>query len=316
MLDMRRLSHALALSEHRNFARAAEALHITQPALSRSIQTLEEGLGVRLFDRGPREVEPTAFGELVLRHARGLELSARDLERELHLAKGMEIGELNIGAGPYGAASMIGAPIGQMSKLYPQLRTKVLIAPWQELPARIRAREIDLVVSDVSELSDQDDLEITPLTPHRGFVVCRADHPLAGQKNVTLAQIFCFPSAGPNLPRNAVEKLLQQLPPAARDYVAKNGLLSVTCDSSSVMKAMLAESDALSIMSLFMFIKELKNGELAVIRDLDLGIQGQFGITRLRGRSLSAPVEAFLELLVEHDRALFAMEQSLLKTYT
>ena len=82
MFDMRRLRHALALAEHRNFARAAAALHITQPALSRSIQALEEGMGVLLFDRSPRDVEPTAFGELVLRHARGLELSSRDLDRE------------------------------------------------------------------------------------------------------------------------------------------------------------------------------------------------------------------------------------------
>ena len=92
MFDLRRLRHALALAEHRNFARAAAALHITQPALSRSIQALEDGLGVRLFDRSPRDVDPTAFGELVLRHARSLELSARDLDRELQLAKGLEIG--------------------------------------------------------------------------------------------------------------------------------------------------------------------------------------------------------------------------------
>ncbi|MEI8352823.1 MAG: LysR family transcriptional regulator [bacterium] len=71
MFDMRRLRHALALAEHRNFARAATALHITQPALSRSIQSLEDALGVHLFDRNPRDVEPTAFGELVLRHAAG-----------------------------------------------------------------------------------------------------------------------------------------------------------------------------------------------------------------------------------------------------
>ena len=65
VFDMRRLRHALALAEYRNFARAADALHITQPALSRSIQSLEDGLGVRLFDRSPRDVQPTAFGELV-----------------------------------------------------------------------------------------------------------------------------------------------------------------------------------------------------------------------------------------------------------
>ncbi|MCX7167486.1 MAG: LysR family transcriptional regulator [Rhodocyclales bacterium] len=312
MFDMRRLRHALALAEHRNFARAATALHITQPALSRSIQSLEDALGVRLFDRSPRDVEPTAFGELVLRHARGLELSARDLDRELQLAKGLEIGTLNVGAGPWGAASMVGVTIGKLSRLYPRLRTRVLISPWMELPARIRSREVDLMVADVSEVQGQDDLEITPLMAHRAFVVCRPDHPLTQQDGVGAADIFRFPLAGPHLPQHAVDTMLRHMPAAVREHVKVHGLLSITCDSSSVLKAILANSDAISIMSVFMVIKELGDGDLAMIRELDLGVQGQFGVTRLRGRSLSAPAEAFLKLLTEHDQNISAMEQSLL----
>lgn len=315
MFDMRRLRHALALAEHRNFARAAAALHITQPALSRSIQSLEDGLGVRLFDRSPRDVEPTAFGELVLRHARGLELSARDLDRELQLAKGLEIGTLNIGAGPWGAASMVGVTVGKLSRLYPRLRTRVLISPWMELPARIRSREVDLMVSDVSEVQGQEDLEITPLMPRRAYVVCRTGHPLTAQAGVSAADIFRFPLAGPHLPQHAVDKMLKHMPQPVREQVKKNGLLAITCDSSSVLKVILTNSDAISIMSPFMAIKELHAGDLALIRDLDLGLQGQFGVTRLRGRSLSAPAEAFLKLLTEHDRDISAMEHMLLDSY-
>ena len=312
MFDMRRLRHALALAEHRNFARAAAALHITQPALSRSIQSLEDGLGVRLFDRSPRDVVPTAFGELVLRHACGLELSARDLDRELQLAKGLEIGTLNVGSGPWGAASMVGVTIGKLSRLYPRLRTRVLISPWMELPARIRSREVDLMVADVSEVQGQDDLEITPLLPHRAFVVCRPGHPLTTQAEVSAGDIFRFPLAGPHLPQHAVDKMLRHMPQAVRQHVSTNGLLAITCDSSSVLKAILANSDAISIMSVFMVIKELRDGDLAMIRELDLGVQGQFGVTRLRGRSLSAPAAAFLRLLTEHDREITAMEAALL----
>lgn len=315
MVDMRHLRHALALAEHRNFARASAALNITQPALTRSIQTLENALGVRLFDRSPRDVEATAFGELVLRHARGIELSTRDLDRELQLAKGLEIGTLNVGAGPYGAASMVGAAIGRLSRLYPRLRSRVLIAPWQELPTRIRAREVDLMVSDVSEVQGKEDLEITPLMAHPSFIVCRPGHPLTVQDNVTAADMFRFPLAGPHLPQHAVDTLLQHMPAAVREHVNIHGLLAVTCDSSSVLKAILINSDAVSIMSLFMVIKELQGGELAMIRGLDLGVRGQFGITRLRGRTLSAPAEAFLGLLTEHDRDLGAMEQKLLDSY-
>lgn len=315
MFDLRHLRHALALAEHRNFARAAAALHITQPALTRSIQALEDGLGVRLFDRSPRDVEATAFGQLVLKHARGIEMSSRDLDRELQLAKGLEIGTLNVGAGPWGAASMVGVTIGRLSRLYPRLRTRVLIAPWMELPTRIRSREVDLMVADVSEVQGQDDLEITPLTPRQGFVVCRPGHPLTSRTETAVADIFRYPLAGPHLPQHAIDTMLGHMPAAVRDHVNAHGLLSITCDSSSVLKAILANSDAVSIMSVFMVIKELRDGDLTMIRGLDIGVQGQFGVTRLRGRTLSAPAEAFLGLLTEHDRDISVRERELLASY-
>lgn len=314
MFDMRRLRHALALAEHRNFARAAAALHITQPALSRSIQALEEGMGVLLFDRSPRDVEPTAFGELVLRHARGLNFLPRSRSRTA-TGEGAGNRHLNIGAGPWGAASMVGITVGKLSRLYPRLRTRVLISPWIELPARIRSREVDLMVADVSEVQGQDDLDITPLQPHRAFVVCRPGHPLTAQSGVGAADIFRFPLAGPHLPQHAIDKVLQHMPQPIREQGRKHGLLTITCDSSSVLKAILANSDAISIMSPFMAIKELRDGDLAMIRELDLNVQGQFGVTRLRGRTLSAPAEAFLKLLKEHDREISAMECALLDSY-
>jgi DNA-binding transcriptional LysR family regulator len=312
MLDMRRLGHAVALAEHRNFARAAASLHITQPALSRSIQALEDSMGVQLFDRSPRDVEPTAFGELVLRHARSLALSARDLDRELQLAKGLEIGTLNVGTGPWGAAAMVGVTVGKLSRQYPRLRTSVLVSPWMELPARIRSREVDLMVSEISGVSTQEDLEVTPLLAHRAYVVCRPGHPLTLQADMCAAELFKFPLAGPNLPAHAEATLLSHVPAPLREQAKNRGLLSVTCDSSSVLKSILVHSDAVSVMSLFMVMKELRSGELTLIPNLDLGLQGQFGITRLRGRTLSAPAKVFADRLVEHDKALFESEREVL----
>ena len=75
-IELRHLRHALALAEHGNFARAAEALHLSQPALTRSLQALEAQVGEQLFDRSHREVTPTTMGELLLQHARQLLLHA------------------------------------------------------------------------------------------------------------------------------------------------------------------------------------------------------------------------------------------------
>jgi DNA-binding transcriptional LysR family regulator len=315
MLDIRHLRHAIGLANHGNYARAAEALHLTQPALTRSIQNLEQKLGVRLFDRSRRGVEPTEFGTLLLRHAQDMELAVRDLERDIGMAKGLEIGTLDIGAGPWGAASIVGVAVGLLSQRYPRLRVRVLIAPWQELPARIRAREIDLMVSDVSEVQGQEALEITPLMPHRAFVVCRPDHPLMGGRPLAPADIFRYPLAGPHLPQHAIEKMLRLVPVEAREHARSRGLLAITCDSSSVLKAILANSDAISIMSPFMCLKELKSGDLAMLPALDLGVQGQFGVTRLRDRTPSAPATAFIDMLVEHDRRIVELEHALLASF-
>ncbi len=66
MIEIRRIEQAVTLSKYRNFARAAAALGLSQPALTRSIQVLEEELGVRLFDRYPRDIVPTEFGRVLL----------------------------------------------------------------------------------------------------------------------------------------------------------------------------------------------------------------------------------------------------------
>lgn len=93
MLDLRLLHQAVALARHRNFARAAESLRLTQPALSRSIAGLEAGLGEKLFNRTQQGVEPTAFGQMLLSRAQTLLEGATELERDFQLMRGLDIGE-------------------------------------------------------------------------------------------------------------------------------------------------------------------------------------------------------------------------------
>jgi len=100
-LDLRQLRHVLALDRHRNFGRAAEAIGLTQPALSRSLQALEDEIGARLFDRDRSHVAPTAVGERLIERARLLVNQARDIEQDLKQMLGLEVGLLRIGAGPY-----------------------------------------------------------------------------------------------------------------------------------------------------------------------------------------------------------------------
>jgi DNA-binding transcriptional LysR family regulator len=109
--------------------------------------------------------------------------------------------------GPYGGAALVGPVVARLNQRHPRLRIRVVVAPWTELPARARSREVDVVVSELSEISEQADFESRALSIHRLFVVCRAGHPLTTLKTVTPQDLFKFPIAGPQLPGPAFERL-------------------------------------------------------------------------------------------------------------
>src|SRR5262245_5745600 len=106
--DLRQLKHAHTVATHRSFARAARALNITQPALSRSVQMLEARLGSRLFDRSSTGVELTDAGRLLLEQASQLLGLADELARKTAWLRDMGNNYLSIGAGPYPTAMLLG----------------------------------------------------------------------------------------------------------------------------------------------------------------------------------------------------------------
>jgi DNA-binding transcriptional LysR family regulator len=308
VIELRHLRHLLALAEHGNFSRAADALHITQPALSRSIQALEASVGATLFDRNRSGIEPTEIGRLLLRHARSFDASAQDLDREVRLSKGLELGELRIGVGPYGGAALVGPVVGQLNRLHPRLRVRLTIAPWTELPERARARDVDVVVAELSELGTLDDFESQPLSEHRANFVCRTDHPVTRLPAVRLQDLYVYPIAGPRLPPAAEKALIDAAPNEQREYLRRAGLLTIECDSAKVLKVILTHSDALSMMPRFMVEAEARAGELVVLPDLDVDLRQRtrFGAAWLRHRSMSGAGRKFVELLCAHDAVLAA----------
>jgi DNA-binding transcriptional LysR family regulator len=313
-MDLRQLRYVLALAETRSYLRASEVLHISQSALSRSIQSLERSLGVTLFDRNKRKVEPTEFGRLLIQHARTLDLAARDLDRDFALARGLETGELNVGAGPYGGATLVAKAVGRLCTRHPNLRTTVVIGPWNEFPDRLRSREVDLMVADCRIIRGKDEFELTELAPHPSVVVCRPGHPLLAENQPDISEVFRYPLVGPRAPAEDVDALLQLAPAAARAELRRRGYLAVSCDSLPVLKTVLQTSDALCLMNLFMVADELRTGTLAVLPPyFDFERRGTFGVAWLRGRTLSQPARVLVELLLEHDAELLELEKTLLR---
>ena len=303
-MDLRRLRHLISVAEHGNFGRAAAASYITQPALSRSIQALEAEVGAPLFDRLPTGVEPTDMGRLLLRHAKALDTGARDLDREIRLAKGMELGELRIGVGPWGGAALVAPVIGRLHAQHPRLRLQVVVAPWRELPPRLTDRDVDIVVGALGEIEPLDAFAVDAVSDHDVVVVGRGGHPLTGTVAATVDDIVAYPLVGPATDYEAADPLVAllisttahraQSPTAAEVF-------AIECDSSDVLKRLLVETDALTFMPRFLVEDELRDGRLAIVAALDLGLRVRFGAAWVRGRTLGDAGTTFIDLLRAHD---------------
>ena len=305
-MELRRLRHLIAVAEHGNFGRAAAAVYLTQPALSRSIQALEAEVGATLVDRRPSGVELTEIGRLVLRHAVELDAAAGDLDRDIRLAKGLELGELRIGAGPWGGSALVAPLVGRLNARHPRVHVRVTVAPWRELPARLRAREVDIVIGSFSAIEHLDDAEHVSLSEQDTLVVGRLGHPLSVARDVTAADIFSYPLASAGLDSDAAELLIELARAAIQDSTASTAdLLTIECDNAEVLKGMLPETDALTFLPRFVVEADLQAQRLAAI-PIDLGLRHHFGAAWLRGRSLGGAGTAFLDLL----RALYTAGDS------
>ena len=118
--SIRQLRHVLALCEHRNYRRAAEALSLTQSALSVSIRRLEEDYGVPLFVRGRTGVSATEFGEILARTARQTLSTIDQARREVELLSNLDSGQVVIGSDPWMADDIVAPALARLLQKTPQ----------------------------------------------------------------------------------------------------------------------------------------------------------------------------------------------------
>ena len=139
------------------------------------MKQLEAALGVQLFDR--RGVTPTLFGEIVLRHGERAVAQFQQLGREIALAKGIEIGELRVSAGPYPADISATKAIGVLTARHPMLAIELRVANWTSIVDGVREDRIDLGLADISEAALDPELQTEPIGASQLSFFCAAGHP-------------------------------------------------------------------------------------------------------------------------------------------
>lgn len=289
-LDLKSLRHFAALVEHQGFIRAGEAIGLSQPALSRSMQTLEHRLGCSLIVRGGKGVELTPQGQLVLEHAKRLLAGSTAMKNALRQFNELEDGELLIGAGPFPAADLLPRVLGQFNKLYPGVRVRLDIQHWDALRRQLLAEELELFVADIRELQGDPLLQVEPLQQEPSLLFCRPGHPLQAQAQLTPEKLAEYPLASFRLP-DSIKQILRRTIPRAEP------MISLECDNLDVLKRLVMQCDALSIASQSTLKEELASGRLALLDWPALMPGTSFGLVTRVERPLSPAAIAFIEML-------------------
>jgi DNA-binding transcriptional LysR family regulator len=187
-MELRQLRHFLALVEERSITGAAKREHIVQSGLSNSIQALERELGTPLYVRGTRPVRLTAAGEALVGAARRTLTSAAQAEQAVQHTRDVLIGSLRIGVS-LSAQHLVpfASYLGEFARDHPGIDLRLHYAPALTMISMVESGELDCVIGPA--VSQAPGVRMTPLAREPLRLVCRADHRLAEQAEVSLRQL-------------------------------------------------------------------------------------------------------------------------------
>ncbi len=155
MLNLDAVNIFLVIAEHGSFSEAGRQLHLSQPAVSQTIQSLEKQLGVSLFNRHGRSVSLTEAGQVLRPMAQELLAASKRVEETLSSLQGEVVGELNIGCTTASGKYLLPGLIARFRRLFPQVRINVLITSRDSLVNKLKGGDVSLgVMSKKIEHSD------------------------------------------------------------------------------------------------------------------------------------------------------------------
>jgi len=288
MLTLVQLRHLVALADSGSFSRAAQKVHLTQPALSRSIQALEGELGVALFYRIGRRAVVTPVGQEVTGRARELIFEAQEIQqRGQRQARGLH-GTLRVGMGSGPGVMLMTPLLLEVAQNRPQLRVEVARGATQLLVERLRARSLDALLVDLRSLEPASDLAVDSVHEMRGAFLVRPGHPLAQRRRVSFADLAAYPMASIPLSAEVARLLVERYGPAAHPDQA----LNIRCEEIASLIEVAGHSDAV-----LLAIRASAPALIELPLAPALGVAARLGLVTLARRTEPATLRVVRELM-------------------
>jgi DNA-binding transcriptional LysR family regulator len=311
-LEIRQMRQVLALAELGSFVRAASVLHMSQSALSRSIQGVEQQVGAALFLRSAAGVVPTDIGRVLAQRARQVVQMAEEIEREVLSNRTFQTGQLSVGTGPYPIETIITPALTRFIASHPLVSVRLQLADWDVLLPRLRSREMDFFVAEISTLHREPDLVVEPMSEHALHFVGRRDHPLALRKGVKPVDTFAYPFAAPaRIPPRLLGPMLSARTKSADAASLARPFPTIECNVVSAVKRIVEGSDALTALTLSCVAAELRDQRLALIGS-EPWMSVHYGVVSLKDRPLSSAAARLREFVIEAETTVSREEEALL----
>jgi DNA-binding transcriptional LysR family regulator len=242
-MELRQLRHFLEVADNASFCQAANKLHITQPALSKSIRNLELSLDVMLLERHPGGVQLTEYGRVLHNYATMVTTELERAREEIDEMRGRGRGLIRVGAGVSLMKYLLPHTVRSFLEEEPKHHVQVRQGLRERLFPMLRRGELDLVVGTINPSLEPEDLRQEVLCGDKLAVVCSDGHKLAGQRDITIADLkdykWVMPDTSSEPESDRLARLFRRAGFEPPQTVVRTG-------SSIFMATLLRDSDYLS----------------------------------------------------------------------
>ena len=293
-LTLRQMRILVAVAEQGGVVKAAQSLHLAQPAISRSLRQLENALGIPLFDRSPHGMTLTIFGEALVRRVRTVFCELRDAGEELTSLQDMSSGRLSIGCTPLLAIGAMPRVLSTVLATRPGLALSVMEGDSTTLLQELRLRNIDIALGRLPpSASREPDLVYERLYEEKLCLVSCPEKAMARCRYVSLAdtvnQPWVLPLTNSMLYRVIKETFARENlpPPTAR----------VHASSPSISLSLVATTDMMTLMPASILANWTGRMPITIISKLDALDYGAVGCMTLRTKQPTPAVREFIAIL-------------------
>lgn len=287
-----------SVARHLSFARAAEELHLSPPAVSMQVKELEEQVGLPLFDRSGRQVSLTTTGEYVLASARRVLAVLKDAEDMVARFRGLQGGVLTIGMVST-AEYFLPHLLARFREEHPHVEVRLRVGNREQLVALMQANEVDLAVMGRPPRELATRAEPFALHPH--VLVTAPGHRFAQQGHVPALRLadeaFIVREPGSGT-RAALDEYLRE------QHIEPRYVMEMS--SNETIKQSVMASMGISLLSLHTIGLELRCGLLATPEVEGLPVLRRWHVVQASAKSLSPAAEAFRYFVLEHGEAFIA----------